>query len=115
MPFILFLVAVLSFMLIVPLALLFKLLTWRLSLDWFLRCAISIDQFINVWADDLFCCLLLTRFSKHPFGNEDETVSSVIGKNYLRGTLSQFGLFVRWFLNTLDKNHSVKAIERDEG
>lgn len=48
------------------------------------------------------------------FGNIDETLSSVYGKNEALGTLTMFGRFFMWVLNTLDKDHGKKSIETDE-
>ena len=44
-----------------------------------------------------------------PFGS-NETVSSVIGKNQLNGSLSTFGNLINVFLNFFDPNHAVKSI-----
>ena len=44
------------------------------------------------------------------FGN-NETMSSVIGKNQLNNSLSSFGNLVNLFLNFFDPNHAVKSIK----
>jgi hypothetical protein len=78
---------------------------WNLSL--------SIDQTLNV-------CLqfILNDFLKYPqgvkFGNPDETISGVMGKNIKTNTLTWFGKFMNWFLDKLQKDHTIKAIETDE-
>ena len=114
MAFILCIIALFSVLIIAPVALLFKLMLCRLNSDWLMRIAVSLDQLINVIADDVFNVLLIKSWAKNKFGDEDETVSSVIGKNYLAGSLTKLGLWVRYVLHKLDKNHSVKSIERDE-
>jgi len=76
--------------------------------------AISIDQYGNVVCKDLFNFTLITKESKHLFGNEDDTISKVIGYNKLDNTLSKTGIIVENILNLIDKNHSLKAIEYDK-
>lgn len=83
----------------------FSKFLWDLSL--------SIDQTLNV-------CLqfILNDLMKYPkgaiFGNPDETISGVTGKNQRLNNLTWFGKCVNWFLNKLEKDHSIKAIEEDE-
>ena len=48
------------------------------------------------------------------FGNPDETISSVLGKNQRDNTLTLLGKLIVWVLNMVDENHSEKAIEDDE-
>ena len=115
MAFLVMLFALICTLFIMPAAVLFKVVTLQANADWFWRIALSLDQFANVLADDLLNALLLKTRAKQRFGNEDETISSVIGKNFLAGSLTRLGLWVRYVLHRLDKNHSVKSIERDEG
>lgn len=115
MAFFIFIIALALFALLAPIAIAFKLVkalfTWQLDLSWFLRLALSLDQAGNVAADDLFNCLLIHNKCHAPFGDEDETISSVIGKNYLANNLTVFGRYLRVLLHKLDSNHSVDAIE----
>ncbi len=76
--------------------------------------AIGKDQYTNITIQFLFNNWMLKNNSKHLFGNPDETISSVFGKNKRDNTLNKFGNFWAMFLNTLDKNHVEKAIEDDE-
>ena len=76
--------------------------------------AISIDQYGNVVCKDLFNFTLITKDSKYLFGNEDDTISKIIGYNKIDNTLSKTGIVVEIILNFLDKNHSLKAIEYDK-
>ena len=75
--------------------------------------ATSIDQTLNA-------CLsfVLNDFMRLPrgtnYGNIDETISGVTGKNQLSNTLTWFGKAVNWFLSKLEKDHSIKSIENDE-
>ncbi len=59
---------------------------------------ISNDQKGNVVFKHVFNMLLIKDSSKHRFGNEDETISSVLGKA------------ISWILNKLDPNHVEKSI-----
>lgn len=83
----------------------FSKFLWDLSL--------SIDQTLNV-------CLqfILNDLMKYPngasFGNPDETISGVTGKNQRLNNLTWFGKGVNWFLNKLEKDHSIRAIEEEE-
>ena len=94
----------------------------------FFAAAISIDQFGNVFLQHLFNWALIQDMyigitkdelfghlkNEHKFGNEDETISSVLGKNERQGTLRPLGKALVWVLDKLDPNHSIKSIEEDE-
>ena len=45
------------------------------------------------------------------FGNIDETISSVLGKNQRFGHLTKFGKVICKILDTIDKNHCEKSIQ----
>lgn len=60
---------------------------------------VSLDQFGNTLA----------------LGDPDETISSRIGKQKREGRLNWFTRPLSRFLNWLDPNHSLDAIEEDEG
>ena len=111
----LFLVAILLVILLTPLAIFVKIVisVWRGKFDhlWLRRLALSLDQLGNVIADDFFNWLLIRDDHIAPFGDEDETVSSVLGKNYLADNLTVLGKALRCLLHRLDPNHSVKSIE----
>ena len=81
--------------------------------QWFYAWALSIDQLGNVVCKELFNDILITP-SGIPFGNPDETISSVLGKNKLNSSLTWLGKSLDWILNKLDPNHSIKSIEADE-
>ena len=74
----------------------------------------AIDQLGNVICARLFNATLIKHYSIYKFGNEDETISSVIGKNKLVNNLTFVGRLLYYFLELIDKNHSLKAIETDE-
>jgi len=73
--------------------------------DYCKRIAVSLDQLGNVVCDKLFN---LTMGSG--FGNEDETISSVLGRNKAQGSLKLMGKAVAFILNKIDKNHVEKSI-----
>jgi hypothetical protein len=56
----------------------------------------------------------INRSRLNKFGNEDETISGVIGKNKRLNTLTFAGRLLDKLLDTIDKNHSIDAIEEDE-
>ena len=76
--------------------------------------AIATDQYGNGLSKYLFNLLLIKKISVHKFGNIDETISSVIGKNLLAGTLTWLGRLVDIILDAIDPNHSVNAIDNTE-
>jgi len=83
--------------------------------NYFFKIAVSLDQLGNVICMENLNAWLITNKSKYFFGSPDETISSVLGKNKRAGTLTRFGWIVDRILNKLDDNHSINAIEEDEG
>jgi hypothetical protein len=75
------------------------------------RIALGIDQLGNVVCARLFNFFLID-ITGHQFGDEDETISSVIGKNKQTNTLTMFGILLDSLLEKIDKNHSIDAIEK---
>lgn len=76
--------------------------------------AISKDQYSNVSFQFPLNLLMLKKNSEYLFGNPDETISSVYGKNKRAGTLTRFGNYWANWLNKREKNHVEIAIEDDE-
>ena len=74
------------------------------------ECAIADDQQANTYLAKLFNDILI-KVGGHRFGNPDETISSVLGKNYLSNKLSLIGKGLNCILNLFEKNHSVNSIE----
>ena len=75
--------------------------------------AVSKDQLGNVRGKYLFNDILITK-DGYSFGNVDETISSVIGKNKRKKTLTLLGRTLDFILDKIDPNHSIKSIEEDE-
>lgn len=82
--------------------------------QWNFDLAVAKDQYGNTLGKWIFTDLLITKESKNHFGNVDETISSVIGKNKREGTLTLLGKFIDGVLNVIDPNHSIKAIDDTE-
>ena len=79
--------------------------------EWFWACLLSLDQSVNVFLGPPLNKMLDPLFR---FGNEDETLSSVLGKNVRSGSCKGCYWTCR-ALHLLDKNHCLEAIEEDEG
>lgn len=82
--------------------------------QWNFDLAIAQDQYGNTLGKAIWNGLLITKQSKHLFGNNDETISSVIGKNKRDKTLTFLGIFADKVLDMLDENHSIDAIDETE-
>jgi len=75
--------------------------------------AIATDHYGNGLCCYLFNQILIKKGS-HQFGNIDETISSVIGKNKVAGTLTGLGRVVDKILDIIDPNHSIKSIDNSQ-
>jgi hypothetical protein len=53
-----------------------------------------------------------TLATGHRFGDIEETISSVLGKNQLTGTLTGLGKALVWILDKIDNNHAIKSIDK---
>ena len=112
---ILYLIAIALF---IPLALInfFVVLTaygWNLKNagGYFKSLAIDIDIMGNRAFRTLWNNTLVKRNKNYyRFGKIGETISSAIGKNQIRGTLSIAGKCLAWVLDGIDKNHCRNSI-----
>ena len=77
---------------------------------YFHETAIDIDKFGNR-NFRTFLNATMKKKGGYMFGNVNETISSVLGKNQRDGTLTLFGKLVCNILNFLDKNHCEKSIK----
>jgi hypothetical protein len=75
--------------------------------------AIAKDQYGNAMGKYLFNWLLIKK-DGYRFGNVDETISSVVGKNKIKRTLTIFGKTLDVILDMLEKDHSIKSIDPTE-
>ncbi len=78
---------------------------------WFWATLIAIDQGVNALLGPL---LNRALDPLHLFGDPDETLSSVFGKNVRDGSCRGCYLICR-ALHLLDPGHCAKSIEDDEG
>lgn len=72
--------------------------------------AISIDQLGNTACKYLFNAIFIKN-DIIEFGNINETVSSVLGKNYKNNNLTFLGKKLNLILNLIETNHTLKSIE----
>jgi len=120
LSFLLFIVAFILVAVFAPIGIVFTIIKSSILLDsdyikdYFMKLAISLDQFGNVSMAGLFNMVLITSNSENLFGNPDETISSVLGKNKINRNLAPLGIFLDSILNRLDNNHSINSIEKDE-
>jgi len=106
---ILILAALLLSAILLPIGFIFHLF-FRGRKEWLFKICLGIDQLGNVVCGKLFD-LTLIKSNGYQFGFEDETISSVIGKNCEAGTLTIAGKLLNAFLNALWKNHTINSIE----
>jgi hypothetical protein len=123
MKFLLFLIAIVLFIILTPLGLLFSLITrlfvwrfkgWRKKLgEYFYICALSIDQTGNVFCADLLDAALIHKDAEFKFGNPDQTISAVLGYNQYHKTLTGAGKLLVKILDTFDEAHCESAMLMD--
>lgn len=70
------------------------------------------DCCANVQMQYLFSALFITKIGYH-FGNINESISSVLGKNERDGTLTNVGKLLVYILDFFDKNHCQKSIDNN--
>ena len=80
------------------------------DLGYFKSSAVNLDRFGNSEFRTLFN-LTLKKKEGYKFGNMEETISSVLGKNQRDNTLSFAGKVLVFILDTIDKNHCKKSIK----
>ena len=110
--FILLIIALLLSVVLLPIGFAFQVVTTLFkSINRYLfTIAKSIDQLGNVVCADLFNTTLIKK-GGYTFGNEDVTISHVLGVNKKINTLTFTGKLLANFLNLIDKQHVEKAIE----
>lgn len=109
----LLLVAVILGVILLPLG--FVISGWKRLLRgnlgrYFYWVAYTIDQSGNVVCMDLFNLTLIIRTSSNKFGDPDETISSVLGKNQRDDKLTKLGELIVKILNWIDPNHTLNAV-----
>lgn len=76
---------------------------------YFLSSATNLDKFGNREFRTLWNNTLIIG-DGYKFGNINETISSVLGKNERNSTLTKAGRILVWILDKIDKNHCYKSI-----
>lgn len=111
----LLLIAVVLLLVLLPIACFYTLLKYFFNSDkrmiktWACKTARSIDVFANVEAQELFNDILI-KTGGYKFGNRQETISSVLGKNQRSNTLTKAGKILRFILDVIDKDHCKNSI-----
>ena len=80
------------------------------DLGYFKSSAVNLDRFGNFEFRTLFN-LVLRKKEGYQFGNFEETISSVLGKNQRDNTLSRTGKVLVWILDMIEKEHCKKSIK----
>jgi hypothetical protein len=75
--------------------------------------AVSLDQYGNGLCQYLFSYIFVKKRG-YRFGNIDETISSVLGKNKKMSTLTSLGKGLAYVLDLLDPNHVEDSIDNTE-
>lgn len=80
--------------------------------EWFYFMAEIIDVFANHSLSALLNRIMIKGKDKFLFtGKDRDTLSYTIAVNDQRDTLTPFGKFWGWFLDTVDKDHLKKALD----
>lgn len=118
--FLLFLIALLLLVTTAPIGFLYTLIRqfvlakFKTLGAFFIESAIALDMAGNVMMQHLLNdWLLVKKDNTYYFGNKKETISSVIGKNSLVGSLSLFGRLMNNLLNFIDEGHTFDSIMYD--
>lgn len=111
--FILLIVAFFLAVILLPIGFVYQLISNLLksSNEYLYRIAKSIDQLGNVVCVGFFNLILIRDDKISPFGDEDETISSVLGKNKMINNLTWMGSLITKLLNKIEREHVEKAIE----
>lgn len=110
---ILLILALLLAVVLFPIGWVHGLFTIKLSISrlshYLLTIALSIDQMGNVILAPLFNKIMIKR-NGYKFGDEDETISYVLGRNQITETLSKCGNLLANLLDWIDPNHCAKTV-----
>lgn len=109
--FILLLIALGLSVVLLPIGFVFQVVTtlFKSINKYLFTIAKSIDQLGNVVCADLLNYTMIK--GGYRFGNEDVTISHVLGMNKKLNTLTYTGKLLSKLLNLIEKDHVEKAIE----
>lgn len=79
---------------------------------YFLNTATNLDKFANQEFRMLWNTTMINK-DGYRFGLIGETISSVLGKNKVAGTLSVTGRVLASILDAVDKNHCINSINKE--
>lgn len=74
--------------------------------------ALSKDKYGNSLGCYLFNKVLIKECG-YKFGNSNETISSVLGKNYRDKTMTTLGYYIGMLLNFIEPNHIQNSIDEN--
>lgn len=78
--------------------------------DKIFKTALLYDHFANVWMKEILNDVLVKN-GGHLYGDEDDTISDITGRNERDNYLTPFGVKFTRFLDILGKNHSLESID----
>jgi 8-oxo-dGTP diphosphatase len=111
---ILLIIAIILSAVLFPIGWVYSMITLKVNIKklsfYIITVALSIDQLGNVIMSQLFNHLLITK-KGYRFGDEDDTVSYVLGRNQATNNLKLLGRWLANILDWIDKDHCKKAVK----
>lgn len=83
---------------------------WNTLSDKTYKSATLISQLGNVWMKELLNDVCITPEGT-PYGDEDDSISDITGRNLRDKKLTKTGIGLAKFLNILGKDHALKSID----
>ena len=111
-------IAITLLYLLLPVIIIFMILKYvftgnkKMLAVWFYRTSREIDIFANVIGAEFWNSVFIID-GGYKFGNPKETISSVLGKNQRKKTLTLMGDFIRWVLDRIEEDHCLNSINED--
>lgn len=102
---------ILAYVIFLPLSLINYIVVEKKK-GYFLSSAINLDIFANREFRTLWN-KTLRKENGYAFGKVGETISSALGKNQIKMTLTTTGKCLVWILDKLDTNHAIKSIRNE--
>jgi hypothetical protein len=109
--FVLFIVAAIMAMVLIPALFILGLILAKNRNDYMFFNALSIDQTGNTIGAPVFNKWLVKE-KVYQFGDPDDTISYVLGKNEAVSNLTKLGKGIVWILNFIDPGHTQMAVLR---
>jgi hypothetical protein len=83
---------------------------WNTLSEKIYKSATLFSQLGNVWMKELLNDVCVTKDGT-PYGDEDDSISDITGRNQRDGTLTKTGIGLAKFLNLLGKDHALESID----